>query len=56
MVPNHMLQLLAMTAMEAPNSFSADAVRAEKGKVIEAVHPFRRDAKRGARPVWSRLA
>jgi glucose-6-phosphate 1-dehydrogenase len=37
-----MLQLLAMTAMEAPNSFSADAVRAEKGKVIEAVHPFTR--------------
>ena len=37
MVPNHMFQLLAMTAMEAPNSFSADAVRAEKAKVIEAI-------------------
>jgi len=30
MVPNHMFQLLAMTAMEPPNSFDADAVRAEK--------------------------
>ncbi|MCT7377871.1 glucose-6-phosphate dehydrogenase [Chelativorans salis] len=37
MVPNHMFQLLAMTAMEAPNSFDADAVRTEKAKVIEAV-------------------
>jgi glucose-6-phosphate 1-dehydrogenase len=37
MVPNHMLQLLAMTAMEAPNSFSADAIRSEKAKVIAAV-------------------
>jgi len=37
MVPNHMFQLLAMTAMEAPNSFSADAIRSEKAKVIEAV-------------------
>ena len=37
MVPNHMFQLLAMMAMEAPNSFDADAVRAEKAKVIEAI-------------------
>ena len=27
MVPNHVFQLLAFTAMEAPNSLSADAVR-----------------------------
>jgi len=40
MVPNHMFQLLAMTAMEAPNSFDADAVRAEKAKVIQAIHPL----------------
>ncbi len=40
MVPNHMMQLLAMTAMEAPNSFDADAVRAEKAKVIQAIHPL----------------
>lgn len=37
MVPNHIFQLISMTAMEAPSSFSADAVRAEKAKVIECV-------------------
>ena len=37
MVPNHVFQLVSMTAMEAPNSFRADAVRSEKAKVIEAV-------------------
>jgi glucose-6-phosphate 1-dehydrogenase len=37
MVTNHMFQLLAMCAMEAPNSFSADAVRSEKAKVIQAI-------------------
>jgi len=37
MVPNHMFQLLAMTAMEPPNSFDADAVRTEKAKAIEAI-------------------
>lgn len=40
MVPNHMFQLLAMTAMEAPNSFDADAVRSEKAKVIEAIRAW----------------
>ncbi len=38
MVPNHMFQLLAMTAMEPPTSFAADAVRTEKAKVIDAIH------------------
>ena len=37
MVPNHVFQLVAMTAMEAPNSVSADAVRTEKAKAIEAI-------------------
>ncbi len=37
MVPNHVFQLAAMTAMEAPSSFSADAVRAEKAKVIQCI-------------------
>jgi glucose-6-phosphate 1-dehydrogenase len=37
MVPNHVFQLVAMTAMEAPNSFNADAVRSEKAKVIDAI-------------------
>ena len=38
MVPNHIMQLLAMVAMEAPTSFDADAVRDEKSKVLAAVH------------------
>jgi len=38
MVPNHLFQLLSMTAMEPPNNFSADAVRTEKMKVLEATH------------------
>ena len=40
MVPNHVFQLLAMTAMEPPNSFDADAVRAKKAEVIEAIRPL----------------
>jgi glucose-6-phosphate 1-dehydrogenase len=42
MVPNHLFQLLALTAMGAPNSFEADAVRWEKVKVLDAVRPFTR--------------
>ena len=49
MVPNHIFQLLALTAMEAPNSFGADAVRGEKSKVLDAVHRF--DAEAAARDV-----
>jgi glucose-6-phosphate 1-dehydrogenase len=37
---NHMLQLLAMTAMEAPVTFSANAVRDEKVKVLRALRPL----------------
>ncbi len=37
MVPNHVFQLVAMTGMEAPNSFSADGIRSEKAKLIEAI-------------------
>src|SRR3984893_15998339 len=52
MVPNHVFQLLAMTAMEPPISFDADAVRNKKAEVIEAIHPLDtavaiRDAVRG---------
>jgi len=39
MVPNHMFQLLSMIAMEAPNSFEAEAVRGEKAKLLQAIHP-----------------
>jgi glucose-6-phosphate 1-dehydrogenase len=44
MVPNHLFQLLAVTAMEPPVSFDADAVRIEKRKVLQAVHELRGDA------------
>ena len=37
-IQNHLLQLLALTTMEEPNSFDADALRAEKEKVLAAVH------------------
>jgi len=52
MVPNHVFQLLAMTAMEPPNSFDAEAVRDKKAEVIEAIRPLTRaralkDAVRG---------
>ena len=52
MVPNHMFQLLAIVAMEPPNTFDADALRAEKAKVIQAIKPFddmraQRDVVRG---------
>jgi glucose-6-phosphate 1-dehydrogenase len=40
MVPNHVFQLLAMTAMEPPISFDADAVRSKKAEVIQAMHPI----------------
>lgn len=40
MVPNHLFQLLSLTAMEPPISFRADAVRDEQAKVLHAVQPF----------------
>jgi glucose-6-phosphate 1-dehydrogenase len=43
MVPNHLFQLLALTAMEPPGCFEADAVRTEKLKAIEAIHPLTKD-------------
>jgi glucose-6-phosphate 1-dehydrogenase len=36
-IQNHLLQLLALTAMEEPVSFDADSLRAEKEKVLSAV-------------------
>ncbi|MDZ4772744.1 MAG: glucose-6-phosphate dehydrogenase [Planctomycetota bacterium] len=40
MVPNHLLQLLALVAMEPPTSFEAEAVREEKAKVLRAIQPL----------------
>jgi glucose-6-phosphate 1-dehydrogenase len=36
-IQNHLLQLLALTAMEEPLSFAAESLRAEKEKVLAAV-------------------
>jgi glucose-6-phosphate 1-dehydrogenase len=35
---NHLLQLVAITAMEPPIDFTADSVRNEKVKVLKAIH------------------
>jgi glucose-6-phosphate 1-dehydrogenase len=43
MVPNHLFQLLALTAMEPPVRFDADPVRSEKAKAIEAIRPLTPD-------------
>ncbi|HDQ26674.1 MAG TPA: glucose-6-phosphate dehydrogenase [bacterium] len=40
MLQNHMLQLLALTAMEKPLSLQADAVRDEKVKIIRSLRRF----------------
>jgi glucose-6-phosphate 1-dehydrogenase len=40
MVQNHMLQLLALIAMEPPASFAPDAVRDEKVKLLSAIPPI----------------
>jgi glucose-6-phosphate 1-dehydrogenase len=37
MVPNHLFQLLSLTAMEPPISFDADAVRDKQAEVLHAV-------------------
>ncbi|MEO5774668.1 MAG: glucose-6-phosphate dehydrogenase [Sphingomicrobium sp.] len=40
MVQNHMLQLLALVAMEPPANFDATAVRDEKVKVLRSLRPI----------------
>ncbi len=40
MVQNHMLQLLALVAMEPPSHFTATAVRDEKVKVLNSLRPI----------------
>jgi glucose-6-phosphate 1-dehydrogenase len=37
MVQNHIMQLVCLTAVEAPNSMDADAIRTEKIKVLSAL-------------------
>ena len=38
MVPNHLFQLVAMTAMEPPVSFDAEDIRAKKAEMFKAIH------------------
>lgn len=40
MVPNHIFQLITLTAMEPPISFEADAVRDEQAKILRAIQPL----------------
>jgi len=46
---NHMLQMLALVAMEPPTSFDADRVRDEKIQLLRAIRPF------GAEPTASSI-
>jgi glucose-6-phosphate 1-dehydrogenase len=43
MFQNHLLQLVMITAMEAPVRYEADAVRNEKVKVLQAIRPMTAD-------------
>ncbi len=40
MVPNHIFQLICLTAMEPPVSFDADVVRDEQAKILRAIQPM----------------
>jgi glucose-6-phosphate 1-dehydrogenase len=40
MVPNHIFQLITLTAMEPPISFEADAVHDEQTKILRAIQPL----------------
>jgi glucose-6-phosphate 1-dehydrogenase len=40
MFQSHLFQILALTAMEPPVAFDADAVRDEKNKVFRSIRPF----------------
>ena len=42
-VQNHVMQVLALTAMEPPAGFQANAVRDEKVKLLRSVHPLELD-------------
>lgn len=44
MFQNHLMQMLALIAMEPPTSFDADRIRDEKVKLLRAIRPFSQDA------------
>jgi glucose-6-phosphate 1-dehydrogenase len=41
MLQNHLMQVVALIALEPPSTFDANAVRDEKVKVLRAMRPFR---------------
>jgi len=41
MFQNHLMQVVAMAAMEPPSSFDPEALRDERAKLLRAVRPFR---------------
>ncbi len=43
MFQNHMLQMLALVAIEPPTSFEADHIRDEKVKLLRSIRPFKLD-------------
>jgi glucose-6-phosphate 1-dehydrogenase len=49
MVPNHILALVSLTAMEPPISFDSEPVRDEKTKVLRAIRPL----KPAEVPLWA---
>jgi glucose-6-phosphate 1-dehydrogenase len=44
MVQNHLIQLLALTAMEPPHALNADVVRQEKLELVQSIRPIEGDA------------
>ena len=40
MIPNHILQLVTLTAMEPPVSFEANSVRDEQAKILQAIQQY----------------
>lgn len=43
MIQSHALQVLALSCMEPPSSFTAENIRAEKAKLLELLHPLTAD-------------
>ncbi len=41
MVPNHILALVSLAAMEPPNSFASEPMRDEKTKLLRAIRPIK---------------
>ena len=52
MVQNHIAQVLTLAAMDVPQSFDAEAIRAEKIKILRSIEPIdlKKGVVRGQRP------